>query len=51
MTRTLLRWLLPAIAGLCAAAAMAQPYASQPVKLIVPDVYVVLEAAIPPTNV
>ena len=36
MTRTLLRWLLPAIAGLCAAAAMAQPYPSQPVKLIVP---------------
>ncbi|MBK9115009.1 MAG: tripartite tricarboxylate transporter substrate binding protein [Betaproteobacteria bacterium] len=36
MTRTLLRWLLPAAAGLCAAAAMAQPYPSQPVKLIVP---------------
>jgi tripartite-type tricarboxylate transporter receptor subunit TctC len=36
MTRTLLRWLLPAIAGLCAAAALAQPYPSQPIKLIVP---------------
>ena len=36
MIRTLLRWLLPAVAGLCAAAATAQPYPSQPVKLIVP---------------
>lgn len=36
MTRTLLRWLLPAVAGLCAAAAVAQPYPSQPIKLIVP---------------
>ena len=36
MIRTLLRWLLPAVAGLCAAAAAAQPYPSQPVKLIVP---------------
>lgn len=36
MIRTLLRWLLPAAAGLCAAAALAQPYPSQPVKLIVP---------------
>lgn len=36
MIRTLLRWLLPAVAGLCAAAALAQPYPSQPVKLIVP---------------
>ena len=36
MIRTLLRWLLPAVAGLCAAAAAAQPFPSQPVKLIVP---------------
>jgi tripartite-type tricarboxylate transporter receptor subunit TctC len=36
MTRTLLRWLIPALAGLCAAAAVAQPYPSQPIKLIVP---------------
>ena len=36
MIRTLHRWLLPAVAGLCAAAALAQPYPSQPVKLIVP---------------
>jgi len=36
MIRTLLRWLLPAVAGLCAVAALAQPYPSQPVKLIVP---------------
>ena len=36
MTRTLLRWLIPAVAGLCAAAAIAQPYPSQPIKLIVP---------------
>ena len=36
MIRTLLRWLLPTVAGLCAAAAAAQPYPSQPVKLIVP---------------
>jgi tripartite-type tricarboxylate transporter receptor subunit TctC len=36
MTRTLLRWLLPAVAGLCAAAAVAQTYPSQPIKLIVP---------------
>jgi tripartite-type tricarboxylate transporter receptor subunit TctC len=36
MTRTLLRWLLPAFAGLCAAAAVAQTYPSQPIKLIVP---------------
>ena len=36
MTRTLLRWLLPALAGLCAAAAVAQSFPSQPIKLIVP---------------
>jgi len=36
MTRTLLRWLLPALAGLCAAAAVAQTFPSQPIKLIVP---------------
>jgi tripartite-type tricarboxylate transporter receptor subunit TctC len=36
MTRKLLRWLLPAFAGLCAAAAVAQTYPSQPIKLIVP---------------
>lgn len=36
MTRMLFRWLLPAIAGLCAAAAVAQTYPSQPIKLIVP---------------
>ena len=36
MTRTLLRRLLPALACLCAAPAAAQPYPSQPIKLIVP---------------
>jgi len=36
MMRMLLRWLLPAVAGLCAAAVLAQPYPSQPIKLIVP---------------
>ncbi len=36
MTPTIRRWLLSAAACLCAAAAVAQPYPSQPVKLIVP---------------
>lgn len=36
MTRTIRRWLLSFAACLCTAAAGAQPYPSQPVKLIVP---------------
>ena len=36
MTRTLLRWVLPTVACLCAAAVAAQTYPAQPIKLIVP---------------
>ena len=36
MIRTLFRWLLPAVASVCATVGVAQPYPSQPIKLIVP---------------